>query len=166
MLSERTGFFVLLFCVAASAAFAHLEAGEHETIGNYVADFGYSPGNVTEGQRVIIAFNLLNATTRDLIVPDSVWVRISSGNDIFFAGTLYPESSHVVFDYQFVGSGKYVVDAQFRLGDEKLRSDFDMEVSKKSDNRNVVFAAVSIIVAVILLVAYKKLKKKQYKKSV
>ena len=45
------------------SVYAHLEAGEDKIVGEHTLDFGYSPKSPESGQKVALAFTLLNSTT-------------------------------------------------------------------------------------------------------
>lgn len=92
---------------------AHLEDGEDKIVGNYLIDFGYSPAHPQINQGVTIALNLVDNTTKKIIVPDHVWVRIAADDQIIFAGALFPEAQHINFLQTFPTAGSYEVTTRF-----------------------------------------------------
>lgn len=70
--------FILIFLSYSVTTHAHLDGGADKTIKDYLIDFGFSPEKPKAGEKVTLAFNLVNATTKEIIEPTSVWVRISS----------------------------------------------------------------------------------------
>jgi len=165
-------FFLLIVMLISSSQFAaaHLAGGDDITVDGYVVDFGYDPAEPSDADRTIIAINLLNATTNELIVPDSVWVRISNPEDITFAGTFFPESQHVSFTYKFPHGGDYDILIRFNQDNEVfLETDFTLTVEAAKNKLSQEFfllAGLAIIFAIavsniIMYRFYPKLMKKR-----
>jgi hypothetical protein len=143
---------ILLFSGVVSG---HLEAGEDKVIDGYLIDFGYDPGAPKKGDKVILAFNLVDDETKETLDFDSVWVRISLEDAIVFSGTFHPEDKHVGLSYVFFKEGKYEIVSRFKKDGEILTvSDFDLEVGRKFDRSSVRYWGVSFIVLALVLVAY------------
>lgn len=96
-----------------SISSAHLDAGEDIVVGKYIVDFGYAPVGPTANMPVDLAINLEDAKTSNLIVPHHVWVRISQGDAVVFAGTFHPQAKNVTFKQSFAQAGDYNLDFQF-----------------------------------------------------
>ncbi|MBI4018896.1 MAG: hypothetical protein HY364_01420 [Candidatus Aenigmarchaeota archaeon] len=127
---------VFLALLIFSPAFAHLDAGQDVAVGGYLADFGHSPGNISSGESGILAFNLANVTTGDALIPQNVWVRISKGDDVTFAGSFAPHGGSVTFTYLFPEAGVYTIKARY-FGNESILAEADFAVrieERASDN--------------------------------
>lgn len=105
------GLFVLV--VVPSTAFAHMAAGSDVEVGRYVVDIGWSPETPVAGEPAALAFNLGDKETDDAVDFDGVWVRISSGDDIAFAGTMRALGRNVTFTQAFPAAGEYEITARF-----------------------------------------------------
>ncbi len=164
----KKGFFVTLIFVFFSLfllqqASAHLDAGSDKIVGEYITDFGYTPATPIAGEKLLLAFNLANASTEEVISPDGIWVRISQGNEIVFAGTFQPKARHVAFTYAFPESGNYTVDTKYFLGDKVIESSFEINVAQKSSSFHYFdYAIVFTIVAILAIAGF--LAFKLYKK--
>ena len=95
---------------------SHLDAGQDKVIDNYQVDFGYSPENPKTTEKVVIALTLFNNTNQKVIEPESIWIRISSSEEVVFAGTLKQESGNVAFTYRFPYADNYEITSRFNKG--------------------------------------------------
>ena len=137
-------FFLVL--LMASAGFAHLDAGQDIVVGGYLADFGYSPANITAGQSAILTFNRGNATSEEALQPESVWVRISRGDDVLFAGTFAPQAGNVAFTYVFPEGGVYGVKTRYFSSERVLaEADFSAEVRERNSYNLLVLAVLAML---------------------
>lgn len=75
------------------SVYAHLDRGEDKTIDAYLIDFEFSPENPIVGHKVRLAFSLAYDTAKEVIESKSIWTRISSLQEIVFAGTSHSESN-------------------------------------------------------------------------
>ena len=82
---------LLIFLLSFSSVYAHLDGGKDKTIDSYLIDFGFSPEIPKVTDKVTLALNLINDTTKAIIVPTSVWIRISSSKSAYFADRICPE---------------------------------------------------------------------------
>jgi len=124
---------LVLTILLVPIAIAHLDAGEDKVVDGYLVDFGYLPDTPTAGDKIQIVFNLLNSSTKEVLEPTSVWVRISNSDTVLFAGTFYPEEGSVAFTYAVFKAGDYEVDARFKAGSEVLvQTSFDLQVKDRS----------------------------------
>lgn len=149
--------FFLLSLISISIVNSHLGAGEDKVIGDYLVDFGYEPEILEEDEEATIALNLVNATSNELIVPESVWVRISNENKIVFAGTFSPEAMHVGFAFIFPEKGNYEIKSEFRGEDKVIVSTtFLVEVGEKSseDPRNKMLYFLGALIVVIISIIF------------
>lgn len=121
---------ILISLLLISSAFAHLDGGEDRIINDYLIDFGFSPENPVINDEVTLAFNLINNTTKEIIEPISVWIRISSPQEVMFAGTLHPEAEHVTFVYAFPETNNYEITVRFKdNADTLVETSFKLNVS-------------------------------------
>ncbi|HLD18435.1 MAG TPA: hypothetical protein VJB90_00285 [Candidatus Nanoarchaeia archaeon] len=121
-------FAILLFLMPLSLA--HLEGGQDVAVNGFIVDFGYDPANPQPGKLTVLAFNLVNEATGETIEPQSVWIRISEGEKVVFAGTFFPQIKYVDFSYAFPKAEKYAIDVKFFNGTNLLAENtFDIEVS-------------------------------------
>ncbi len=88
-------------------AVAHLDDGKDVTIGDTLVDFGYSPKHIQPNKETTMALTFFNKTTKEVIDPEKVWVRISKENQVLFTGTFKPQLQYVSFSFQFPKSGTY-----------------------------------------------------------
>jgi len=137
--------------VLASISFAHLDSGQDITVGSYLADFGYSPVNITAGEEAILAFNLGNATTGEALQPESVWIRISKGDAVLFAGAFAPQAGNVAFTYVFPEGDAYRVKARY-FGSEHVlaEADFSVQADERSSYNFLAFALLALMVAFVI----------------
>ena len=135
-----------LMAVLASISFAHLDSGQDITVGSYLADFGYSPANITAGEEAILAFNLGNATTGEALQPESVWIRISKGDAVLFAGAFAPQAGNVAFTYVFPEGGVYGVKTRYFSSERVLaEADFSAEVRERNSYNLLVLAVLAML---------------------
>ena len=152
-------FLILLFAISVNA---HLDAGEDVSVGSYVIDFGHSPEELVVGERVNVAFNLLDGQSMDSVGYESLWVRVSSGDDVLFAGNFFPESGNVLFSYVFSNQGVHEISVKFRNGSDVLaENSFEVFVGKSEEegfggiNPRFFFYAVLIALLALLVVKSK-----------
>ena len=145
---------IIFFIGLTLSSYAHLEAGEDKAVGGYIVDFGYSPKNPTYDEKVIFAFNLLNASTSEVIEPESVWVRISNKEQVVFSGTFKPEAQHVAFIYKFPGAGEYVIEPAFKNnGISIAESEFSITI-KQPKYYYIIYSIIIVLgIAVLILIA-------------
>ncbi len=142
--------FVILSLFFIPSASAHLGAGEDTVIGGYLVDFGYAPPTPNAKESTILAFNLVNDSTKEVIGPTSVWVRISSPENVVFAGTFHPKSEHVSFSYAFPEPGYYEITAKFEKDDRaSVQADFELEVTGEKQTKNILNL---ILLGIIMLI--------------
>ena len=73
---------IFIIIVSSTIVLPHLDAGEDKIIGEYLADFSYSPKEPSIDGKVTMAFSLLNNTNQEVIELESVWIRISSSKEV------------------------------------------------------------------------------------
>jgi hypothetical protein len=145
-------FIILLLLLPLTTA--HLDSGEDIVKDGYLIDFGYSPEKPISDREVILAFNLVNDSTKEVIVPESVWIRFSQGDEIIFAGTFLPEAKHVNFINTFPEAGEYELDVEFDLGDKKVEANFDFEVRKSL--QDYIYSGVIFLTMLVFVILIKK----------
>jgi len=149
MKSKKIFLGVLLVIALSQTGFAHLGGGQDKVVGDYQLDLGYSPESLKMDEPAILAFDLANAITEEVIEPTSVWVRIADSQGVLFAGTFYPESQQVLFTYTFPHEGNYKITARFK--DDKatiVETGFEIEVGGgKTATLQHYLAGVLILIA-------------------
>jgi|TARA_B100001971_G_C18199552_1_gene543666 hypothetical protein len=155
---------IFLIVIVLPNSFAHLDAGEDKLIDDYLIDFGYSPENPKAIDKVTIAFNLLDDTTKEIIVPTSVWIRISSSKEVVFAGTFHPEAEHVAFTYTFPYSDDYEITARFKDNNSILaETDFEIKLEKEKMSKiNLYLLLTSLVLFILIGFIIIKLKTKKW----
>ncbi len=155
---KKLNLFILfvLILISLPVVYAHLDGGTDKAVGDYLIDFGFSPKNPRTTDHVTLAFNLLNRTTKKVIEPASVWIRISSSENVVFAGTFHPEVEHVAFSYTFPKAGKYEILARFKdEGSTLTETTFQLAVkdsipARFSGSKKLFYILVSYFLAVFL----------------
>lgn len=151
---------VLAVLLLAPPVHAHLDAGEDVAAGSYVLDFGYSPAEPSTDDRTTISLAILDADGK-AVAADSVWVRISSGSDVLFAGSLYPGPGGALFAYRFPEPGTYSIRARFSRGSEVLaENDFEILIGGGKKSPGIADLRVIFYVAALALLAFVVLKSK------
>ena len=125
-------FLFFLIIIFSPYSFAHLDAGEEKVIDDYLIDLGYAPESPKVTDKVTLAFNLINNTTKEVIEPTSVWIRISSPKEVVFAGTFHPEAKNIAFTYTFPYADDYSLESIAAIADH-TRKEMKSEDSKISD---------------------------------
>ena len=146
--------YVLLMLLLIPIASAHLEGGADKVVGDYLVDFGYSPGTPIAGDKMLIAINLVNNSEQTVITPESVWVRISNGNDVIFAGRFHPEAKHVTFSFSFPKPGNYTIDTRFVHGSNPETSFNVLVGAKKEKPSEFMVLGVGALLAIIGIIFY------------
>lgn len=160
----KKSLFIFLIIIFSLYSFAHLDVGKDKVIDGYLIDFGYTPENPKVTDKVTMAFNLLNDTTKEIIEPTSVWIRISSSKEVVFAGTFHTEAQNVVFNYVFPYADDYEITARFKDNDNTLvETDFEIKIEKKSKIK-LYYIAKIIIILIIAGFIIKKFKVKHKKR--
>lgn len=128
--------FLLITLISLPITYGHLDGGTDKTIDDYIIDFGFSPEQPKVTDKVTLAFNLVNATTEEVIEPTSVWIRISSPEEVVFAGTFHPEAKHIAFTYIFPEANDYEILARFKDKDKTIvETNFQLTVTDSISNK-------------------------------
>ena len=140
---------LLILLLILPLAFAHLEGGEDRVKDNYIIDFGYEPIPKAE-EKVTLAFNLLNASTDEIIPFTDVWLRISS-KEVVLSTNIIQQADHVALTYTFPYPDTYDIKIRFRNNDNLLvEEDFSLEVKGKSNFLLYVLLTIILILIVLL----------------
>jgi hypothetical protein len=122
---------VIFLLLLVSISYAHLAGGEDKVVDGYLVDFGHDSEMLEAGKPVILAFNLVDDTTKSVIKPEDVWIRISSVDDVIFAGTFAPQPESVSFSYTFPAAGEYEITARFLENNATIvETDFSVTVEQ------------------------------------
>lgn len=128
--------FFLITLIPLPITYAHLDGGVDKTINGYIIDFGFSPEQPRTTDRVTLAFNLMDATTEEVIEPTSVWIRVSSPKEVVFTGTFHPEEKHIAFTHTFLEANVYEILARFKdNGDTLVEAKFQLTVIDTISNK-------------------------------
>ncbi|MFQ5531704.1 MAG: hypothetical protein ACE5ES_03760 [Candidatus Nanoarchaeia archaeon] len=157
----REKIFLLFVIILFSMNFlsSHLEGGSDKVVEAYIIDFGFSPKNPTENVPINIAFNLVNETTKELIEPEKVWIRITNKENIVFSGTFHPEAEHILFKYTFPKKGNYEIKARFFENDKVItETSFSINIKQKTFLLEPTFI---ILIAFIIIILFRIIKTKK-----
>ena len=150
MLKNKLMLIMIIFIIALIPnALPHLDAGEDKVVGEYLVDFSYSPKEPSIDDKAAMAFSLLNNTNREVIEPESVWIRLSSSKEVVFAGTLKQESGNVAFTYKFPYADDYIITARYKDSEKTIvETDFNIKIKESVP---VYYYVLGIIVTLILI---------------
>ncbi|RME77411.1 hypothetical protein D6774_04555 [Candidatus Woesearchaeota archaeon] len=118
-LKRTTAMPVILFILLLVPLHAHLDAGSDVVLGEYLVDFGYSPEEILAGEQTSLAFNLVNASTQEVIPFESLYLRVSDDEKTVFAGTLHAQGDRVTFITTFP-AGNYEILMRFKENETTL----------------------------------------------
>ena len=142
-------------------ALSHLDAGEDKVIGEYLADFSYSPKEPSIDSKVTIAFSLLNNTNQEVIELESVWIRISSSREVVFAGTLKQESGNAAFTYKFPYADDYIITTRYNDNEKTIvTADFNIKIRESVPIYYYLIGIIVILIIVFIAVKFNVLNKK------
>ena len=142
-------------------ALSHLDAGEDKVIGEYLADFSYSPEEPSIDGKVTMAFSLLNNTNRGVIETESVWIRIASSNEVVFAGTLKQESGNAAFTYKFPYADDYIITSRYNDNEKTIvTTDFNIKIRESVPIYYYLIGIIVILIIVFIAVKSSVLNKK------
>ncbi len=102
-----------MILIVAPFSLAHLDAGEDRSAGGYIVDFGYAPKNPSASSVTELAYNLVNETTKDAANVSKVWLRVSTEDDVVFAGYFHADHGNIALSYRFPEGGNYTIDTKF-----------------------------------------------------
>ena len=151
----------ILFIALIPNALSHLDAGEDKAIGEYLADFSYSPEEPSIDGKVTMAFSLLNNTNQEIIEMESVWIRISSSKEVVFAGTLKQESGNVAFTYKFPYTDDYTITARYNDNEKTIvTTDFSIKIRESVPIYYYLIGIIVMLILVFIAVKFNVLNKK------
>jgi len=140
---------IFIIIVSSTIVLPHLDAGEDKIIGEYLADFSYSPKEPSIDGKVTMAFSLLNSSNQEVIETESIWIRISSSKEVVFAGTLKLESGNVAFTYKFPYADDYTITARYNDNEKTIATtDFNIKIRESVP---VYYYLIGIVVMLILV---------------
>ena len=152
---------LLIFIALIPNALSHLDAGEDKAIGEYLADFSYSPKEPSINDKVTIAFSLLNNTDQEIIELESIWIRISSPKEVVFAGTLKQESGNVAFTYKFPYADDYIIAARYNGNGETIaEADFNIKIKEPVPVYYYILGIMVILIVIFVVTKFNVLNKK------
>ena len=153
--------FFAVFTALTPIALSHLDGGEDKIVDSYLVDFGYSPKSPDIGDKVAMTFSLLNNTNREVIEPESAWIRISSSKEVVFAGTLKQESGNVAFTYKFPYAGDYIIRARYNSENGTIvETDFNITIREKVPEYYYVIVLIVVVLLIYISVKFSSLNKK------
>ena len=143
----------LLFFLLLSPLVAHLEGGSDLEVGRWMIDFSYSSKTPQPKESITMMFNLVNKSTDTAVNTDSIWVKISKQNKLFFSGEI-KSGNFGTLTYLFPESGEYDVLLQFRQENESVEGLFKVDVKNKQE-----FPILFVLAGIPALIGALKLKK-------
>lgn len=151
--------FFLFFLVGVPLGIAHLDAGEDRQVGDFVIDLGYSPAVLNTKDRSTLSLFLLNDQQKPLDY-DHVWVRITHGDSILFAGPIASEERNGLFTYTFPYPGQYQITVRF-FNEEELIVQTEFQVKVEGANDASLFFFGLPVIGVIFIFLYFLFRKKK-----
>jgi hypothetical protein len=161
--------FLLIFA-APFLALAHGAGAYYETtVGDYIADVGFSTPAPEEEESVIFDFQLRGINTTSISGSDAeftdVWVRIESeGKTVLATGIYNADFGGPRLSYLFPGEGAYTIYVRYENSSETLAEvSFPMTVvpasGSQKDVGSVLYALTGIVGAIVgflLAILFKK----------
>ena len=152
---------IFIIIVSSTIVLPHLDAGEDKIIGEYLADFSYSPKEPSIDGKVTMAFLLLNSSNQEVIETESIWIRISSSKEVVFAGTLKQESGNVAFTYKFPYADNYIIAARYNgNGDTIVEADFNIKIKESVPMYYYILGIVVILIIIFIAIKFNVVNKK------
>ncbi|HTK04704.1 MAG TPA: hypothetical protein VL500_03910 [Candidatus Eisenbacteria bacterium] len=137
----RTWLFSLAVIFAAAApASAHLAGGTDVVKDGYILDLGFDPAPPIAGQLTTFAINMADEKSDRPLEPDAVWVRISQGEAIAFAGTLRPDHGNATFQAVMPEAGPYEVTARYSYRNSTIEGEFRFDAVRPQPEEKVASA--------------------------
>ncbi len=157
----RISLVFLLLLVTSSlvmnSASAHITGGLTKDVGQYRIQFISEPKFPTEGERVLLYFNLQNATTGlDLYNQTASVTLIKDGQVLWDFGKQDARFANVMIHYIFDRAGQYTVSIELLSTTSPVKADFPLEVASNLTTFFILPSiAVLTFVAVIVIVTRK-----------
>lgn len=139
---------------------AHLEGGIDKEVDGYTIDIGYDPDPLFAGHPAYLSVGLFNATTKEAAKTDKMWMRLSTGQGVVYAGTYLPENGVAPMSLIFPRPGEYSLAVRFYDGNNPkaiAAADIPLTVngaaardSILSSARGVLFMVAGLLVAGVI----------------
>jgi hypothetical protein len=148
-------YIVLFLLLLLSVASANLDAGEDVEVGDYVIDFRYSPEELQEGENALFVIELQDKETLEGVEATDMFVQLSKGNDLFFAGVLDVNDGPVDFSVLLYEGGEYDLEVRFENEGEMLvEHTFYFDVKKK--DKTILTVVFIVLLALYFYLRFKK----------
>ena len=151
------GFFFTISTVIANGAGNYID----KTVGGFLFEFGREPKEPIANERVIMSLSVHNSSTKEPLDIESLWIRISKGNEILFTSGDFriKKEGPLFFGYAFKESGNYAIDFSFKQDGRNVKTDFN--VSIKKDYTAIFGISIALILAFIFGYATASMAKKR-----
>jgi hypothetical protein len=152
--------FILLLATSyliMNGASAHITGGLTKDVGQYRIQFISEPKFPTEGDKVLLYFNLQNATTGlDLYNQTASVTLIKDGQVLWDFGKQDARFANVMIHYIFDKAGQYTVSIELLSVKSPVRANFPLEVAGSFGAFFILLGiAVLAFVAIIFIVTRK-----------
>lgn len=120
-------------------------------MGEFVIDLGYSPASLKAHERSTFSFFLLDDQQKPLDYKHA-WVRITKGDDIWFAGPIASEERNALLTYTFATPGAYEIAVRF-FNEEGMivQTQFQLDVKGRTGSSQLLFGIPLIVFLLVLL---------------
>jgi hypothetical protein len=153
----RSGFLLALFLLSAPISLAHLATGMDKEVNGYLIDMGHDPESINAREPFTLMLTIANATTKEQLNPEKVWVRIVKGEQVVFAGTFAPEARTVSTMMSLPEGGIYTMDVRFFGESPKAWAavEFPLTVQvKKASGMAIAWVLAALGVAVFIIIGW------------
>jgi len=160
--------YILCALIGVQSVSAHGdEASFEEVKSEYTIDIGY-PKKIVAGEASSFDFDVRQVNGTSTHAYENVWVTITQGKKLFFAGGLHkPRLGPTVFSFVFPSEGTYTISSRFEKSDKEIvESSFPVQVlvgqedggKTNSHTENLFFGALGL--ALGGLISYSVLRKR------
>ena len=156
---------LLLSMHLVSSVEAHGIGNEiRKEIDGYLFEFGIESDKPKANEKIVMTFSFHNSSTQDPIEAESLWLRISKGDKIFFSTNdlAFKNSGPISFVYLFPEAGKYSIDISTKYKSKEVAANFTVEVSEPQE-KLISYGFLIILIAVFIFLKFRRYKSKNKK---
>ncbi len=127
-------------------SFAHGEGGAEKEINGLIIDVGYDPNPLIAGKESSFSIGLANASTEMPVDVDKIWLRLSTPEQVVYAGTHLPENGFAPLSIVLPKAGEYTLSVRFyKDGEAKSLASADFSLQVKGTSSSLALGAFGVI---------------------